>query len=545
MSLCLLCPLFSYSLSHPRPLISTMKRSLVQEVRSRLQHCSHSRYHSSPSACLQQHCQRRATFKSAPILQFTVLHSHADYHRLSSYSHRALSTTADSPSIVLAPTLSGSHPPGSPLDKYVIELKEGRLRPDIRQETTMRKLQQLWEQIEHYLPATASAQPSSTAPVRQSSDESESSSSGGGFFSFAKRLGGMFSSHSSHDTPSAEPSSSSSSDVPRGLYLYGGVGCGKTRLMDLFYSCVSSPLKRRDHFHHFMLDFHAHLHKLRSSSSAPSTNPIPVIAKQYAARYKLLCLDEFQVTDVADAMILRLLFRSMWEEGVVVVATSNRPPNDLYKNGINRDVFVPFIVELQQQCNVHAMEDGQDHRLLGTLDDGVYHYPLDKAADERLTAIWQRLTEGGEVKPERVTVMMGRTINVQHAAKQAALFDFGELCDRALGAADYIALAQRYQYIVVRNVPVMRGDQREIIRRFITLLDVLYERGTRLIVSAAAKPRELFRDEDGNVVAAGGVGFVYDEGFASGRAVSRLIEMQSAEYVKRQIGGIEDGTVGT
>lgn len=316
--------------------------------------------------------------------------------------------------------------------------------------------------------------------------------------------------------------------------MYGGVGCGKTRLMDMYYNCVSSPRKRREHFHHFMLDFHSHLHALRTSSTPAAPNPIPVIARQYAASYKLLCLDEFQVTDVADAMILRTLFEALWAQGVVVVATSNRPPEDLYKHGINRDVFVPFIAELRRACEVHGMEDGQDHRLLGTVDDGVYHYPLDAAADERLAAIWQRLTEGEVVQPEKVTVMMGRFVQVDKAAKQAGLFDFNELCNRPLGAADYIALAARFQYIVVRAVPVMRSDQREIIRRFITLLDVLYERGTRLIVTAAAKPRELFVDEEGRVIQAGGGGGVYDEGFASGRAVSRLIEMQSAEYVKRQ-----------
>ena len=407
----------------------------------------------------------------------------------------------------------------------------------------MQRLQQLWDEVQRYLPAAAAAQPSQhSAPSADSGDGNESSSGGGGG-SFFSRLGGLFSLRASADSSTSSDarsssSSSSSSSAPHGLYMYGGVGCGKTRLMDLFYHCVSSTAKRRDHFHHFMLDFHAQLHALRTSS-APAANPIPVIARQYAARYKLLCLDEFQVTDVADAMILRTLFAAMWREGVVVVATSNRPPDDLYKHGINRDVFVPFIAELKRECDVLAMEDGQDHRLLGTVDDGVYHYPLDAAADERLAAIWQRLTQGEPVQDEKVTVMMGRTIEVKQACKRAALFDFDELCNRPLGAADYIALAARFQYIAVRGVPVMRADQREVIRRFITLLDVLYERGTRLIVTAAAKPRELFLDEDGRPVQGSGGG-VYDEGFASGRAVSRLIEMQSAEYVKRQSGGPED-----
>ena len=451
----------------------------------------------------------------------------------------SFATATASSRVVLPASLSGPYPAGSPLAKYVTELRDGRLRPDIRQEKAMKKLQQLWEQVEQYLPAAPVHQATAASPTASSDNDSGSS---GGFFSFARRLGGIFASRSSSNASSSSsssaPSFSPSSSAPRGLYMYGGVGCGKTRLMDLFYSCVTSPQKRREHFHHFMLDFHSHLHALRSSAKH-GPNPIPVIAQQYASRYKLLCLDEFQVTDVADAMILRLLFQSLWVEGVVVVATSNRPPDDLYKNGINRDVFVPFIDELRQMCEVHAMEDGQDHRLLGTVDDGVYHYPLDSAADERLAAIWQRLTEGEVVKPEKVTVMMGRFIDVKQAGKQAALFDFDELCNRPLGAADYIALAARFQYIVIRRVPIMRSEQREIIRRFITLLDVLYERGTRLIVTAAAKPRELFVDEEGRVIQGGGG--VYDEGFASGRAVSRLIEMQSAEYVKRQVGQHDDG----
>ena len=411
----------------------------------------------------------------------------------------------------------------------------------------MKKLQQLWEQTEQYLPAAAATRLPTPASQTTSPDDSDSGSGGGsgGFFSFARRFSGIFSHRSASDASSSSAATfSPSSAAPRGLYMYGGVGCGKTRMMDLYYHCVSSPLKRREHFHHFMLDFHAHLHALRSSST-PAPNPIPVIARQYAAAYKLLCLDEFQVTDVADAMILRTLFQSLWAEGVVVVATSNRPPDDLYKNGINRDVFVPFIDELRRACHVYGMEDGQDHRLLGTVDDGVYHYPLDAAADERLAAIWQRLTEGEPVQAEKVAVMMGRVVEVAKAGKQAALFDFDELCNRPLGAADYIALATRFQYIVIRGVPVMRSDQREIIRRFITLLDVLYERGTRLIVTAAAKPRELFVDEEGRVIKAGSGSGVYDEGFASGRAVSRLIEMQSAEYVKRHTDGNDEANSDT
>ena len=411
----------------------TMKTSLLQAVRPRASYRLQLGHQSYSTSTYHRHKHRRRTENTVVSPLCRILLSRPHHHDVAScILPVSYITTTSSSRVVLPASLSGPYPARSPLAKYVTEVRDGRLRPDIRQEKAMQKLQQLWEQTEQYLPPTAAQQPTAhtpSPPATSSSSEDSDGGGGSGFFSFARRLGGIFSHRSSDSSPSPTPTFSPASPAPRGLYMYGGVGCGKTRLMDLYYSCVTSTVKRREHFHHFMLDFHAHLHALRTSST-PAPNPIPTIAQQYAASYKLLCLDEFQVTDVADAMILRTLFTALWAEGVVVVATSNRPPEDLYKNGINRDVFVPFIDELRRACDVHAMEDGQDHRLLGTVDDGVYHYPLDAAADERLAAMWQRLTEGEVVKPKKVTVMMGRFIDVKQAGKQAALFDFNELCNQ-------------------------------------------------------------------------------------------------------------------
>ena len=313
----------------------------------------------------------------------------------------------------------------------------------------MKKLQTLWQTLEAWAPSSSASSSSSSSSSAAAPEDGSGGGgrSSGGLFGFARSL-------FHRSSPSAEepltPSADASS-TPKGLYLWGGVGCGKTMMMDVFYHSLSSRAKAREHFHHFMLDVHAQLHRLRQKPGV--SNPLPIIAADYAARTRILCLDEFQVTDVADAMILRLLFTALWQRGVVVVATSNRPPADLYKNGINRDVFVPFIAELQRHCDVLQMDAGQDHRLLGTIDHGVYHYPLGERAQAQIDSIFRSLSTGETPAPATVRTGTGRSLPVPLASKQAALFSFHDLCELPLGAADYEAIARQYQYVIVTEHP--------------------------------------------------------------------------------------------
>lgn len=360
-----------------------------------------------------------------------------------------------------------------------------------------------------------------------------------------------------------------------GLYLWGGPGCGKTFLMDLLYgSRPDGAPWRRVHFHEFMLGVHEELHAMRKAdpSGGGGTGPL---ASRLAAETKLLCLDEFQVTDVADAMLLRRLFAHLSEHGMVMVATSNRPPEDLYKNGLNRDLFLPFIAQVRRECVVHHLNSGVDYRRLGTPDDDrVYHTPLGDAADKALEAAFVRLsggTQGGGEPPGPATVPVaqGRTLTVPRAKGGVARATFQELCAANLGASDYMALAKSFHTVVLDRVPVMGIDQRNEARRFITLVDVLYEHQSRLVLSAEAEASSLFAwDKDAVAVGKAGSTSVLGKGgssgrsttmvdgnvewsgtglkgvslagkyasedvvFASERLTSRLDEMQSAEYLE-------------
>jgi len=319
--------------------------------------------------------------------------------------------------------------------------------------------------------------------------------------------------------------------------MYGGVGTGKTMLMDMFYEAVPFTKKKRQHFHSFMLNVHQRLHEQRKARGGV-VNPLVEVARTIALQEaSLLCLDEFQVTDVADAMILKELFTTIMDHGSILVATSNRAPNELYLGGINRDSFLPFIDELKTRCLVYGMEGDTDHRLLGTLSRGVYHTPLSDESKKELDKIYEAI-QGKNVSGSRVIdVMMGRKLLIQHQIPHlVARFTFSELCEQPLSAADYIALAEEYPNVILDGIPILPSNEREKIRRFIILLDVLYEERVRLICSAAAPPTELFPASPSTLTAP----VVFrrtaaareDEQFAASRAVSRLIEMQSKEYIE-------------
>jgi cell division protein ZapE len=303
---------------------------------------------------------------------------------------------------------------------------------------------------------------------------------------------------------------------PKGLYIWGGVGRGKTMLMDLFFEEVPVEKKRRAHFNSFMVDVHARMHVERQR--AGSSDPIPVVARALAEEAQLLCFDEFQVTDVADAMILGRLFDRLFAENVTIVATSNTPPDRLYEGGLNRQLFLPFIEEIKQRLEVVELNGPTDYRLQRLSGVKVYLSPLGPAADAAMDAAWRRLTDTVSGKPCSLTVL-GRQLPVPQAVRGAARFSFDELCDRPLAAADYLAIAQAFHTILIDHIPVMTDNMHNVARRFTLLIDTLYDEGVKLICSAAAPPDQL-----------------YPEGIASEafhRTISRLAEMQSEDYLRK------------
>ncbi|MDB5741370.1 MAG: cell division protein ZapE [Alphaproteobacteria bacterium] len=305
-------------------------------------------------------------------------------------------------------------------------------------------------------------------------------------------------------------------DAPRGLYIWGDVGRGKTLLMDFFFEEAPVAKKRRAHFNRFMVDVHARIHAERQK---PGTeDPIVPVARALAEEARLLCFDEFQVTDVADAMILGRLFDRFFAEGVVIVATSNTPPDRLYEGGLNRQLFVPFIEEIKQRLDVVELNGPTDYRLMRLSGVPVYLTPLGPDADTAMDAAWMRLTDTKAGKPASLTVL-GRQVPVPQAARHVARFSFEELCDRPLAAADYLAIAQHFHTVLIDHVPVMTDNMHNVARRFTLLVDTFYDEGVKLVCSAAAPPDGLFT-----------AGINAD---AFRRTVSRLAEMQSDDYLKR------------
>jgi cell division protein ZapE len=321
----------------------------------------------------------------------------------------------------------------------------------------------------------------------------------------------------------------------KGLYIYGEVGRGKTMLMDLFFAASPVVRRRRVHFHEFMVDVHERIHdwrQRRRRGEVSGEDPIAPVSAALAAQAWLLCFDEFHVTDIADAMILGRLFRRLFEHGVVVVATSNVAPDELYQDGLNRSLFLPFIALIEERMEVVRLAARADFRLEKLGDAPVWHVPADAAAKNALDAAWRSLT-AGNAAPPRELVVKGHALHVPHAAMGAARFSFAELCAQPLGAEDYLKIAHEFHTVVLDRIPVMDYARRNEAKRFIALIDTLYDHAVKLVASADAAPAALYQASDGF------------EAQEFKRTASRLIEMGSRSYLALAHGRKDSAATGS
>ncbi len=369
---------------------------------------------------------------------------------------------------------------GGPLPAYRARIAEGVLTADPSQRMAAERLQDLWVKLRDYDPRP------------------EPAAAGGLLGRLLRR----------------KPAEGADEARPHGLYLVGEVGRGKSMLMDLFFAAARVTRKKRVHFHRFMQDAHARIHAWKRADPA-GDDPIPPLAERIAGEAALLCFDELQVTDIADAMILGRLFAALFERGVVVVATSNTAPDDLFRGQPGRDAFQPFIDLIKRHLDLLVLEGRQDWRRGRLRSLPCWQVPADAMATRTLDAAFAEWAEG-EAAPARITVL-GRTLEMPLAAGRVARFAFADLCARPLGPADYLALATHFEALVVDDVPRLSPANFDEARRFITLIDALYEHRVKLYATAAAAPDALYRSGEGA------------EAFA--RTASRLIEMQSAAYL--------------
>ncbi|KAK3324083.1 AFG1-like ATPase-domain-containing protein [Cercophora scortea] len=432
-----------------------------------------------------------------------------------------------------------------PIQEYDRRVDAGELRNDDHQRGIIQSLQHIHDELRHY-----TARPV-VHPTLDSLKPAKSS-----LFSWFGGGGG---------SAKAGPPSAIPSNLPRGLYLYGDVGSGKTMMMDLFYDTLPAAVKSktRIHFHNFMQDVHRRLHKMKMQHGS-DVDAIPFIAADIAEQGNVLCFDEFQCTDVADAMILRRLLEALMSHGVVLVTTSNRHPDELYKNGIQRESFLPAIALLKNRLHVINLDSTTDYRKIPRPPSGVYHTPLDNHAASHAEKWFRFLGDPDEPEPHsEVQRVWGREIVVPRVSGRCAWFTFDELIGKPTSAADFIELMRSYDAFIVTEVPGMNFRQRDLARRFITFIDAVYESHAKLVLTTAAPLQELFvsREEiresmhpdesavedvmshlmddlEHNVeqLSKSNLFTGDEEAFAFARALSRLAEMGSKQWVERGMG---------
>jgi cell division protein ZapE len=377
-----------------------------------------------------------------------------------------------------------------PRQAYRRQILETGLQPDPAQEEALAALERLYEEV------TGSRPPRSRGNGRLPSSEAALAS--------LKKL-----------FASSRTVSPQEIRLIRGVWLWGAVGRGKSMLMDLFARSLPPAIShRRVHFHAFMIEVHDWLHRRRGDMV---DTLLPDLAAEIAARHRVICFDEFHVHDVADAMILKRLFTALLNRGVVVVATSNYHPDDLYAKGLQRELFLPFIALLKERLEVIHLNGAEDHRARCLQAEGTYFFPLDGAARRRADDVFARLTDHAE-PARQVLVVKGREIHVPVVAKGAARLGFAELCERPHGAEEYLTLARTYHTIFLEDVPELGHERRDATKRLMTLIDALYDAGTKLVVTAAAPPEKLDPRPD--------LAFDFQ------RTISRLKEMQSESYLR-------------
>jgi cell division protein ZapE len=309
-------------------------------------------------------------------------------------------------------------------------------------------------------------------------------------------------------------------DGPHGLYIWGPVGRGKSMLMDLFFADAPVAKKRRVHFHEFMLEVQARLYnrreKLAAEGAPPEADTIVPIAREIAQQTRLLCFDEFQVTNIADAMILARLFETLFGEGITVIATSNRKPDDLYKDGLQRDRFLPFIDLIKERLEILELGGEHDYRLDRLRNFDAYLTPSGAWANAKLDEAFRALSGGADGEP-RVLRTQGRDVDIPRAAPGVAMAHYLDWCAKPMGAADFLCIAEHFHTVIVADIPKMGPDSQDKASRFVTMIDTFYEKKVKFLCSAATAPSGLYVEGDG--------------AFEFQRTVSRLMEMQSPEYL--------------